>query len=226
MGRRSHAGGRHGHAGGRYGHAGGRHPGKYGHHGGKYPGRHGHAGGRHPGKYGHHGGKYPGRHGHHAGRYPGRHGHAGGKYPHRNRDGGYHGRHNHHWNRCHWSSQHNCWLYGCGAGAAACSYYWCEPDNCYYPVEYQPYNTCSFEESVPVCSYTGPYPIYYGQEQTCWTTTCWSEPLRCYLYCVGSGPSCVKYYWCPPDDCYYPVEYKPYGVCSFEEATEGEETGG
>jgi hypothetical protein len=213
--------------GNRHGKSGGRHPGKGGY--GKHPGKGGygkHSGhgtgryGRHPGKGGH--GKYHGRSGY------GKHqGHGTGRYgrhhPSRTRDGGYrgkhnvwHGRHNHNWNRCWWSGQNNCWLYGCGTGADACSYYWCEPDNCYYPVEYQPYNTCCFEESVPICTYTGSCPIYYGEEQTCWTNTSWSEPLRCNVYCVGK----LQYYWCPPDDCYYPVEYKPYGVCTFEEEEE------
>jgi hypothetical protein len=25
------------------------------------------------------------------------------------------------------------------------------------------------------------------------------------------------YYWCPPDDCYYPVDYCPYGTYSWDE---------
>ena len=37
-------------------------------------------------------------------------------------------------------------------------------------------------------------------------------------HCVGK----LQYYWCPPDDCYYPVEYKPYGLCCFEDESEEE----
>lgn len=155
------------------------------------------------------------------------------KTPTRVKDGGYrgqhqvwHGRHDHKWNRCCWNSKYKCWTYGCGVGAAACTYYFCRPDNCYYPVDYQPYGTCEFEAPEPVCTYTGTCPIYQGEEQSCWTDTSWSEVHKCYLYLVGTGPTCIKYYWCPPDDCYYPVEYQPYGVCSFDEEGEEEETAG
>jgi hypothetical protein len=43
-----------------------------------------------------------------------------------------------------------------------------------------------------------------------WTRRCWDARYLCFLYfCPDDG---VYYYWCVPDECYYPVSYCPYGV--------------
>jgi hypothetical protein len=93
-------------------------------------------------RHGTHGG-YHARHtsgGHHARlAYHHAHGHrfAHGYY--------YKGRNHHHWTKRYWHSGYRCYLYYCPDTLAY--YYWCAPDNCYYPVSYCPYKTYSFQSN-------------------------------------------------------------------------------
>jgi hypothetical protein len=43
----------------------------------------------------------------------------------------------------------------------------------------------------------------------------WDKRYGCRLYL--DGDTGAYYYWCPPDDCYYPVDYCPYGTYSWDE---------
>ncbi len=50
-------------------------------------------------------------------------------------------------NHCHWS--YRCWNARCGCccyfdPCTNCLYYWCVPDNCYYPITYCPYGVYTF----------------------------------------------------------------------------------
>jgi len=48
-----------------------------------------------------------------------------------------------------------------------------------------------------------------------WSSRTWDKRYGCNLYCdAGSG---CWYYWCPPDDCYYPIDYCPYGKYSWDD---------
>jgi hypothetical protein len=60
------------------------------------------------------------------------------------RGGGRHSRHlrNHRWSQSRYYSQYGCNLYY--DADDQCWYYWCPPDNCYYPVDYCPYGTYSW----------------------------------------------------------------------------------
>jgi hypothetical protein len=51
--------------------------------------------------------------------------------------GGYYykGKHNHHWHTHRYYADYGCELYNDGDEW----YYWCQPDDCYYPVSYCPY---------------------------------------------------------------------------------------
>lgn len=94
--------------------------------------RGGHGGGGHGGHGGHHGG-----HGGHAGRAASRS--HGGNRTSRSRS---HNR-NHRWARSSFNAGYGCNVYY--DAAEATSYYWCPPDNCYYPVSYCPYGRYTFE---------------------------------------------------------------------------------
>jgi hypothetical protein len=42
-----------------------------------------------------------------------------------------------------------------------------------------------------------------------WASKLFDRRYGCRLYCGDDGG---WYYWCPPDECYYPVDYCPYGT--------------
>jgi len=43
-----------------------------------------------------------------------------------------------------------------------------------------------------------------------WRYKCWDARYLCFLFlCPDDG---IYYYWCEPDDCYYPINFCPYGV--------------
>jgi hypothetical protein len=55
------------------------------------------------------------------------------------------------------------------------------------------------------------YGYYYKGKGHChWTCSCWDVRYGCIVYYCPV--TCVWYYFCDLDDCYYPVEYCPYGV--------------
>ncbi len=54
---------------------------------------------------------------------------------------------------------------------------------------------------------------YKGKWHDHWQCTCWRPDYGCNLYFCPSVR--VWYYWCEPDDCYYPVDYCPYGTFVF-----------
>jgi hypothetical protein len=112
----------HGGRGGHGGHSGHGHS-NHGHSG------HGHSG--HSGHAGHHG------HSHHQ-----NHGHARNHYHGRYRL--YHGRNHHHWSRRVWSARYGCYLFF--DPGYQVYYYWCPPDDTYYPTDYVPYGTYVFQE--------------------------------------------------------------------------------
>ena len=58
--------------------------------------------------------------------------------------GGHHRHHrNHRWSQSRYNSQYGCNLFY--DSADQCWYYWCPPDNCYYPLDYCPYGTYSWK---------------------------------------------------------------------------------
>lgn len=50
---------------------------------------------------------------------------------------------------------------------------------------------------------------YKGQHHRHWTQSCWLPKYGC--HCHWCPCTCVWYYWCVPDECYYPIDYCPYG---------------
>jgi hypothetical protein len=50
---------------------------------------------------------------------------------------------------------------------------------------------------------------YKGKEHYHWSKKVWFEKYGCYCY-WDPYVSCY-YYYCVPDDCYYPVDYCPHG---------------
>jgi hypothetical protein len=54
---------------------------------------------------------------------------------------------------------------------------------------------------------------YKGKDHCHWSYHCWDKRYGCTCY-YDSG-LCCSYYWCEPDDCYYPVSYCPYGQYSW-----------
>jgi len=56
---------------------------------------------------------------------------------------GHHSHHrNHHWSSSRYFAQYGCTLYY--DTDEQCWYYWCQPDDCYYPLSYCPYGTYSW----------------------------------------------------------------------------------
>jgi len=69
----------------------------------------------------------------------------------------YKGKQHTHWTSRSYNKQYGCWTYYCPS--TRCSYYWCEPACCYYPVSYCPYKTYCWPASyccvtVPVVTVT------------------------------------------------------------------------
>lgn len=50
---------------------------------------------------------------------------------------------------------------------------------------------------------------YSGKHHCHWSDCCWWDSYGCYVYWCPS--ICVWYYWCEPDECFYPVTYCPDG---------------
>ena len=58
-----------------------------------------------------------------------------------------------HWYCRKWSPVNNCWFFfdqGCNAW-----YYWCQPDGCYYPCSYMPYESYVYVAPTPAVVTTG-----------------------------------------------------------------------
>lgn len=51
--------------------------------------------------------------------------------------------------------------------------------------------------------------FYKGFEHHHWSKIYWSSIYGCRIYYCPY--TLVEYYWCPWDNCFYPVTYKPYG---------------
>ena len=51
---------------------------------------------------------------------------------------------------------------------------------------------------------------YKGKYHDHWTCCCWLDECGC--TCYWCPCTLVWYYYCVPDDCWYPVTYYPYGV--------------
>src|SRR5437879_5871480 len=61
---------------------------------------------------------------------------------------------------------------------------------------------------------TGSFGTYYcGKSCNFWSSRCYDSRYGCSLY---FDPCCSSYYYfCVPDDCYYPVSYCPYRCYSW-----------
>ncbi len=59
----------------------------------------------------------------------------------------------------------------------------------------------------------GDYHCYKGKYCNFWNYHCWDWRYGCYLY----WDPCFRsyYYWCEPDECYYPISYCPYRKFTF-----------
>ncbi len=57
---------------------------------------------------------------------------------------GIHGKSGHHWGKKTFDKRYGCKLYF--DADSGDWYYWCSPDDCYYPVEYCPYGTYSWDD--------------------------------------------------------------------------------
>jgi hypothetical protein len=62
---------------------------------------------------------------------------------------------------------------------------------------------------------SGKVPYYKGRGGHRWSAKVWDHRYGCGLY--HDGDTGCWYYWCPPDDCYYPVDYCPYDTYSWDE---------
>ena len=51
---------------------------------------------------------------------------------------------------------------------------------------------------------------YKGKAHCHWGCSCWDVRYCCVIYYCPV--TCGWYYFCEPDDCYYPIDYCPYGV--------------
>jgi hypothetical protein len=106
----------------------------------------------HKGHGGHHG--HNGHQGHHHGHTHHGHAHHGHihqhyhkQYGHAFKHGWYYKGYTHkHWKHCYWDVRYGCYLYY--DPYAVGYYYWCAPDNCYYPVGYAPYKKYGFTPTV------------------------------------------------------------------------------
>ncbi len=56
--------------------------------------------------------------------------------------------------------------------------------------------------------FSGGY-FYKGFHHYHWSKVYWSPGYGCRVY--YDPYTLVEYYWCPWDNCFYPVTYKPYG---------------
>jgi hypothetical protein len=62
------------------------------------------------------------------------------------------------------------------------------------------------------CKFEGGY-CYEGHNHRHWSVVSWNKECRCNFFtCPSSG---VEYYWCAPDNCYYPKTYCPYNCFAF-----------
>jgi hypothetical protein len=55
--------------------------------------------------------------------------------------------------------------------------------------------------------------FYPGFNHNHWQSRTWSDRYRCFMY-FDPGLNC-SFYWCGPDNCFYPVTYCPYGRYNF-----------
>jgi hypothetical protein len=65
--------------------------------------------------------------------------------------------------------------------------------------------------------FKGDYHCYKGKHCDFWNYHCWDRRYGCYLYWNPWYRS--YYYYCDPDDCYYPISYCPYRKFSFVTVT-------
>ncbi len=54
---------------------------------------------------------------------------------------------------------------------------------------------------------------YKGYSHSHWSHQCWYPKYGC--NCYWCPCTLVYYYWCVPDECYYPVTYCPYNCYSW-----------
>jgi hypothetical protein len=47
-----------------------------------------------------------------------------------------------------------------------------------------------------------------------WVRRCWDDRCGCYIYWFPGSAS--WWYWCVPDRCYYPLDYCPYRIYSWQ----------
>jgi hypothetical protein len=55
------------------------------------------------------------------------------------------GKNHHHWSSHRYDKRYGCYCYY--DSDLGCSYYWCEPDDCYYPMSYCPYGKYSWSDN-------------------------------------------------------------------------------
>jgi hypothetical protein len=56
--------------------------------------------------------------------------------------------------------------------------------------------------------------VYSGKVHSHWSRRCWHRSLGCIVF-RDPGLN-LWYYWCPTDNCYYPVSYCPYNTYRFD----------
>jgi hypothetical protein len=89
----------------------------------------------------------------------------------------YRGRYHNHWHHRQWDSRYGTYLFW--DRGLRTWYYWCQPDDCYYPISYVPYQRYSWEttpapspEPTPTpcqdCTPVPP-PATNSQPPCCWT---------------------------------------------------------
>jgi hypothetical protein len=62
-----------------------------------------------------------------------------------------------------------------------------------------------------------------GLHRLNWTRRYWNLNFGAYLYYNPDDGE--YYYWCQPDDCYYPEDYCPYGRYDFDDANNDDAEG-
>jgi hypothetical protein len=77
--------------------------------------------------------------------------------------------------------------------------------------EYRPERSSTYHERHGK-PFSGGY-YYAGREHKHWKSCYFDKRYGCYAYLCPSTK--VYYYWCKPDDCYYPISYCPHSTYDF-----------
>jgi hypothetical protein len=136
----------------------------------------------------------------------------------------YPGKDHNHWSSSYWDKRYGCELFY--DPCCSCYCYYCQPDDCWYPCDYCPYDCycwgTAYRDKFGCrmsyrCDNVVKQIYYYpGSDHCQWSCECRDERYGCVLY-YDNGCSCY-YYYCQPDDCYYPVDYCPYDTYCWDDA--------